>query len=78
MQQPDKANPVTIRGAGIVGICKVLSLLECGVPVILIDRFDDTTKLLSFDLNGDPSSDMEIVLAGVSLSDLDANDFAFV
>ena len=41
-------------------------------------RFDDSTKLLSFDLNGDSSSDMEIVLDGVSLSDLDANDFAFV
>ena len=78
MQQPDKATPVTIRGAGIVGICTTLSLLERGVPAILIDRFDDTTKLLSFDLNSDSNSDMEIVLDGVSLSDLDANDFAFV
>ena len=41
-------------------------------------RFDDTKKLLSFDLNGDSSSDMEIVLDGVGLTDLDANDFAFV
>ena len=30
--------PVTILGAGIVGICTALSLLERGVPVTLIDR----------------------------------------
>ena len=38
MQQPDKSTPVTILGAGIVGICTALSLLERCVPVILIDR----------------------------------------
>ena len=41
-------------------------------------RFDDTTKLLGFDLDGDAASDMEIVLDGVALADLDTNDFAFV
>ncbi len=32
------AEPVTILGAGIVGICTALSLVERGVPVRLIDR----------------------------------------
>ena len=40
--------------------------------------FDDTTKLLSFDIDGDADSDMEIVLDGVSLADLGTNDFVFV
>ena len=31
-------------------------------------RFDDSTKLLSFDLDGDTTSDMEIVLDSVSIS----------
>lgn len=34
----DKERPVTILGAGIVGICTALSLRERGVPVTLIDR----------------------------------------
>ena len=38
MQKPDKTTPVTILGAGIVGICTALSLLDRGVPVTLIDR----------------------------------------
>lgn len=38
MPQPDPKAPVTILGAGIVGICTALSLLERGVPVTLIDR----------------------------------------
>ena len=38
MHKPDPTAPVTILGAGIVGICTALSLLERGVPVTLIDR----------------------------------------
>ena len=38
MPQSDTHSPVTILGAGIVGICTALSLLERGVPVRLIDR----------------------------------------
>ena len=38
MRTSDKTGPVTILGAGIVGICTALSLLERGVPVTLIDR----------------------------------------
>lgn len=37
MPPPDQT-PVTILGAGIVGICTALSLLERGVPVTLIDQ----------------------------------------
>ena len=40
MPQPDPHAPVTILGAGIVGICTALSLLERGIPVTLIDRGD--------------------------------------
>ena len=40
MRPPDPANPVIVLGAGIVGICTALSLLERGVPVTLIDRGD--------------------------------------
>ena len=38
MPQPEPQAPVTILGAGIVGICTALSLLERGVPVTLIDK----------------------------------------
>ncbi|MGB0865549.1 MAG: NAD(P)/FAD-dependent oxidoreductase [Granulosicoccaceae bacterium] len=38
MPQPDNTAPVIILGAGIVGICTALSLLERGVPVTLVDR----------------------------------------
>lgn len=38
MSQPDTHAPVTVLGAGIVGICTALSLLERGVPVTIIDR----------------------------------------
>ena len=36
MPPPDA--PVIVLGAGIVGICTALSLLEQGIPVTLIDR----------------------------------------
>ena len=38
MPPPDTDAPVTILGAGIVGLCTALSLLERGVPVQIIDR----------------------------------------
>lgn len=38
MSQLDPTTPVTVLGAGIVGICTALSLLERGVPVTLIDK----------------------------------------
>lgn len=38
MLQHEIHPPVTILGAGIVGICTALSLLERGVPVTVIDR----------------------------------------
>lgn len=38
MRTSDTTGPVTILGAGMVGICTALSLLERGVPVTLIDR----------------------------------------
>ena len=38
MPPPDTDAPVTILGAGIVGLCTALSLLERGVPVRIIDR----------------------------------------
>jgi len=40
--------------------------------------FDDLTKLLSFDIDGDASSDMELVLDGVDILDLDISNFTFV
>jgi len=38
-------------------------------------RFDDTTKVLQVDLDGDGTADMEMVLTGVSLADLGTADF---
>ncbi len=38
MPPPETDAPVTILGAGIVGLCTALSLLERGVPVRIIDR----------------------------------------
>ena len=38
MPPPDTDGSVTILGAGIVGLCTALSLLERGVPVRIIDR----------------------------------------
>ena len=38
MPPPDTGGSVTILGAGIVGLCTALSLLERGVPVQIIDR----------------------------------------
>ena len=38
-------------------------------------RFNDTSKLLEIDTDGDGTKNMEMTLTGVSLSDLDANDF---
>lgn len=38
MPPPEPSPPVTILGAGIVGICTALSLLERGVDVTLVDR----------------------------------------
>ncbi len=38
MSPPDPRTPVVILGAGIVGICTALSLLERRVPVTLIDK----------------------------------------
>lgn len=38
MPPPKQQSPVIILGAGIVGICTALSLLERGVPVTLIDK----------------------------------------
>lgn len=40
MPLPERSPEVTILGAGIVGICTALSLLERGVQVTLIDRDD--------------------------------------
>ncbi len=38
-------------------------------------RFNDASKLLEIDSDGDAVVDMEITLTGVNLSDLDVNDF---
>ena len=38
-------------------------------------RFNDSTKLLQIDTDGDGSADMDLTLSGVSLTDLDASDF---
>ena len=38
-------------------------------------KFDNTSKLLTIDIDGDADADMEIKLDSVALSDLDANDF---
>ncbi|MEM1075294.1 MAG: FAD-dependent oxidoreductase [Pseudomonadota bacterium] len=38
MSPHEGRRPVTVLGAGIVGICTALSLLERGVPVTLVDR----------------------------------------
>jgi len=38
-------------------------------------QFDDATKILSIDVNGDAVTDMQIQLNGVAAIDLDANDF---
>lgn len=38
MSQHDQDAPVTVLGAGIVGICTALSLLERGIEVTVIDR----------------------------------------
>ena len=38
-------------------------------------RFDDTTKALEGDTDGDGTADFTITLTGVSLADLDAGDF---
>ncbi len=38
-------------------------------------RFNDASKLLEIDTNGDTSVDMEFTLTGVDINDLDANDF---
>ncbi|MEM6637874.1 MAG: FAD-binding oxidoreductase [Pseudomonadota bacterium] len=40
MSLPDEDGRVTILGAGIVGICTALSLVERGVPVTIVDRGD--------------------------------------
>lgn len=40
MPQPENNDPVTILGAGIIGICTALSLLDRGIPVRLIDKGD--------------------------------------
>ena len=40
MRQPDPQSPVVVLGAGIVGICTALSLLERGVPVTVMDKGD--------------------------------------
>ena len=40
-------------------------------------RFNDASDLLSIDLNGNGTADMEITLTGVNLSDLGVNDFDF-
>ena len=38
-------------------------------------RFNDSTKLLQIDTDGNGSADMDLTLSGVSLTDLDASDF---
>ena len=38
MPPPEPKDPVTVLGAGIVGICTALSLVERGVPVRVIDK----------------------------------------
>ncbi len=38
MPPPDAQRPITILGAGLVGICTALSLAERGVPVRVIDK----------------------------------------
>jgi Ca2+-binding RTX toxin-like protein len=40
-------------------------------------RFNDTSKLLEIDTNGDASADMSMTLTGVSLTDLSAADFVW-
>jgi Ca2+-binding RTX toxin-like protein len=40
-------------------------------------RFNDTTKVLQIDVNGDSTADMEIILTGVSLANLSAADFTW-
>ncbi|HEY9079339.1 calcium-binding protein, partial [Magnetovibrio sp.] len=37
--------------------------------------FNDTSKLLQIDVNGNGAADMEITLSGVAIADLDATDF---
>jgi len=38
-------------------------------------RFNDTTKVLEIDTNGDGTADMDMTLTGVSLSNIDGTDF---
>ena len=38
MQRPDANGPVTVLGAGIVGLCTALALLERGIKVRVIER----------------------------------------
>jgi len=40
--------------------------------------FNDTSKLLQIDANGDGTADMDITLTGVAIATLDATDFTFV
>ena len=37
-------------------------------------RFDNNTKILEIDADGDAIADMEIELVGVAIEDLDEND----
>ncbi|MEM1364875.1 MAG: calcium-binding protein [Pseudomonadota bacterium] len=41
-------------------------------------RFNDTSKLLELDMDGDGTGDFELTLQGVALSNLDVNDFTFI
>lgn len=41
-------------------------------------NFNDVSKLLGVDVDGDGTADMGMILSGVALADLDADDFSFI
>ena len=69
------ANIGSIRGFDFIGEDDGETSFSGNNPGIAEGMFNDTTKILSIDTDGNGAADMEIELAGVGIDDLDNGDF---
>ncbi|MFC7689660.1 hypothetical protein ACFQY5_08545 [Paeniroseomonas aquatica] len=62
----------------LTGAFTFLGASSLGVTGESQARFDNSTKVLSIDINGDGTAEMSLTLTGVAIADLDSADFIWL